>query len=53
MRSDAAALMRAARKDPAAFQELYERYAARIYAFGPAVNASQDLTRANRSVCFI
>jgi phosphopantetheinyl transferase (holo-ACP synthase) len=31
----------------------YERYAARIYAFGPAVNASQDLTRANRSVCFI
>jgi hypothetical protein len=30
MRSDAA-LMRAARKDPAAFQELYERYAACIY----------------------
>ena len=41
MRSDAA-LMRAARKDPAAFRELYERYAARIYAFNVARTADAD-----------
>jgi RNA polymerase sigma factor (sigma-70 family) len=41
MRSDAA-LMRAARKDPAAFRELYERYAARIYAFNRARTADAD-----------
>ena len=41
MRSDAA-LMRAARNDPAAFRELYERYAARIYAFNLARTADAD-----------
>ena len=41
MRSDAA-LMRAARTDPAAFRELYERYAARIYGFNLARTADPD-----------
>ena len=50
MRSDAA-LMRAARQDPAAFHELYERYAARIDRAGRERLAG--LTRADRAVCFI
>jgi RNA polymerase sigma-70 factor (ECF subfamily) len=41
MRSDAE-LMRAARKDAAAFGELYERYGTRIYAFNIARTADPD-----------
>ena len=41
MRSDAA-LLRAARKDPAAFRELYERYAPRVYAFHLARTSDPD-----------
>jgi RNA polymerase sigma-70 factor (ECF subfamily) len=47
MRSDAQ-LLRAARRDPAAFRELYERYAERIHGFHlrrtSDVDAAHDLT---------